>query len=163
MNLNDSLDVDRIDATVRRAFLRRPQKLLLQPGVRLYRWTNEPVLGTSRISPWWSFVDATRLPNGELAEGLRVAEERARRIDRTHREFDRSRAAISDEFRNTMSHLIVGRLTTAAWGLAGQASGQPEFAKARQDMQNVVLIGGAHQIWIPNLTAAHLQQVHTPP
>ena len=47
------------------------------------------------ISPWWSFVEARTLPSGKFVEGFRVAEERARRLGKSHREFARSRAAIS--------------------------------------------------------------------
>jgi len=46
------------------------------------------------------------------------------------------------------------QLMKDAWGVAGQASGQPEFAKEQADLQHVFLIGGAWQVWIPNLTAA---------
>lgn len=162
MPLNDNLDANRIDHTIRRAFLRQPEKILLAPPLRLYRWSNRPLLGPHGISPWWSFVEPIRLPSGAFAEGFRVAEERARRLGKTHREFARARAAISDEFRNTMTNLIVVQLATQAWGLAGQASGQPEFAKDRADLQNVFLIGGAWQVWIPNLTARDITEVPGP-
>jgi len=155
--LNDNLDPDRIDATVRRAFLRRPEKLLLRSSKRLYRWSNRPLLGANGIAPWWSFVDSMRLPSGMIVDGFRVSEERAQRIGRTHRDFARARAAISGEFGNTMTNLFVVQLTKDVWGLAGQASGQPEFAKERTDLQNVFLIGGAHQVWVPNLTATDVQ------
>jgi hypothetical protein len=166
--LNENLDVDRIDVTVRRAFLRRPEKLLLKPPIRLYRWANgplprpdgnRPLPGRLGISPWWSFVESTRLPGGALADGFRVSEERARRIGRTHREFARARAAISGQFDNTMTDLIVVQLVREAWGLGGQASGQPEFAKERADLQHVFLIGGAYQLWIPNLTTTDVQAI----
>jgi hypothetical protein len=158
--LNESLDPDRIDAMVRRAFLRRPEKVLLKSSRRLYRWSNRPLLGANGIAPWWSFVDSMRLPSGMVVDGFRVSEERAQRIGRTHREFARARVAISGEFRNTMTNLIVVQLTKDVWALAGQASGQPEFAKERVDLQHVFLIGGAHQVWVPNLTRA---EVHALP
>ena len=156
MALNESLDPDRIDGTVRRAFLRRPEKVLLKSPKRLYRWSNRPLFEEDRISPWWSFVDSMTLPSGMVVDGFRVSEERAQRINRTHREFARTRAAISGEFRNTMTNLIVVQLTKDVWGLAGQASGQPEFAKEQVDLQHVFLIGGAYQVWIPNLTRADM-------
>jgi hypothetical protein len=159
--LNENLDADRVPDTVRRAFLRRPEKVLLKPPARLYRWTSRPLVGGQGISPWWSFVESRRLPTGAVAEGFRVAEERARRLGKTHREFARSRAAISDQFGNTMTHLIVVQLTTEAWALAGQASGQPEFANERADLQHVFLIGGAHQVWLPNLTPRDVQEIPT--
>ena len=118
--LNDNLDVNRLDDTVRRAFLRAPEKVLLKPSIRLYKWSNRPLVGEHGISPWWSFVESIRLPGGAITEGFRVSEERARRIGRTHREFARSRAAISEQFGNTMTRLIVVTLTGEAWALAGQ-------------------------------------------
>jgi hypothetical protein len=159
MALNDTLDLDRLDATVRRAFLGRPEKILLKRAVRLYKWTNRSLAGQHGISPWWSFVDSTRLPSGTLAEGFRVAEERAQRLGRSHREFARTRAAISEQFDNAMTNLLMVRLNTDAWGLAGQASGQPEFAQKRADLQHVFLIGGAYQVWIPNLSARDVQEI----
>jgi len=157
--LNEGLDFDRADHEVRRAFLRQPEKMLIAPPARLYRWTNRPLVGPKGISPWWSFVESRMLPSGAVVDGFRISEERARRLGRTHREFARSRAAISDEFRNTMAELLLVQLTTEVWGFAGQASGQPEFARERTDRQNVFLIGGAHQLWIPNLTPIHIKVV----
>jgi len=157
--LNENLDPDRIDATVRRAFLRRPEKVLLNASTQLCRWSSQPLVDGKGISPWWSFVESTRLPSGMIVDGLRVSQERAQRIGKTDREFARTRAAISGQFRNTMTHLIVVRLVRDVWGLAGQASGQPEFAKQRVDLQHVFLIGGAHQVWIPNLTIADVPTV----
>ena len=37
--LNENLDIDRLDGTVRQAFLGHPERLLLKPHVRLYKWT----------------------------------------------------------------------------------------------------------------------------
>jgi hypothetical protein len=110
---------------VRRAFIRRPEEVLLKPPVRLYKWTNRPLLGAHGVSPWWSFVEARRLPSGATVDGFRVAEERARRLGKTHREFARSRAAISDQFGNTMTHLLVVQLTTEAWAFADMSAGNP--------------------------------------
>ncbi len=158
MTLNETLDVDRVDATVRRAFLGRPEKILVKSGVRLYKWSNRPLVSAGRISPWWSFVESHPLPSGRLAEGFRMAEARARRLGRSHRTFDRSRAAISDAFGNTMTDLLVVALLTDAWALAGQASGQPEFSPEHADLQHVFLIGGAYQVWIPGLAPPHVRQ-----
>jgi hypothetical protein len=91
-------------------------------------------------------------------DGFRVTEERARRLGKTHRELSRTRVAISEEFGNTMGQLVVVELTTEVWALAGQASGQPEFANARTDLQNVFLIGGAQQLFVPNLTHSHFYE-----
>jgi len=85
-------------------------------------------------------------------EGFSVAEERARRLQKTHRDYVRARVALSGEFGNAMAMLLMVVLVVPVWGFAGQASGQPEFAKKFRDLQHIYLIGGAYQLWIPNLT-----------
>lgn len=159
MTLNESLRFDDADASVKRAFLRAPDKVRIAARTKLYKWTSQPHLVADkdgRITPWWSFVESTQLPSGATAEGFRVAEERARRIGRTHREFGRARAAISDRFDNSMSDLLVVVLNEAVWGFAGPASGQPQFKDDQADLRHVFLIGGAWQVWIPNLTPRHV-------
>ena len=159
MTLNENLRFEDVDPTVKRAFLRTPDRVLVAPGVRLYKWTNRPLTDGSRITPWWSFVESTRLPSGMLAEGFRVSEERAARLGKSHRNFARARAAISDQFGNTMAHLLLVQITQPVWGFAGQASGQREFADDRPELQHVFLIGGAHQVWLPNLEPRHVTQI----
>ena len=156
MTLNESLRFRDVDPIVKRAFLRAPEKIQLYASVQLYKWTNRPLLGRQGISPWWSFVESTRLPNGTIAEGFRVSEERAARLGRMHRDYAKVRAAISGEFHNSMTDLLVIRLNEPVWGFAGQAAGQPEFAKDHVGLQHVFLIGGAWQVWIPNLTERHV-------
>jgi hypothetical protein len=159
MILNEDLRFADIDASVKRAFLRVPEKIFLAPHVRLYKWTNRALSDGVRITPWWSFVESTRFPSGGIADGFRVSEERARRLGRSHREFARSRAAISDQFANTMVNLLVIQLSLPVWGFAGQASAQREFADDRADLGHVFLIGGAHQVWVPGLTLGHVAAV----
>ena len=156
MLLNETCRFEAAAPTVKRAFLRTPEKIQLHARTQLYKWTNRPLLGNRGITPWWSFVESTRLPSGALAEGFRVAEERAARLGKPHREFARARAAISDQFDNSMSDLLVVTLHEAVWGFAGQASGQPEFRDDQVELRHVILIGGAWQVWIPNLTSRHV-------
>ena len=40
MILNEGLRFESVDATVKRAFLRPPEKLLLETRSRLYKWTD---------------------------------------------------------------------------------------------------------------------------
>jgi hypothetical protein len=159
MILNEGLRWDTVDATVKRAFLRPAERLLLSPRTHLYKWTDGPLNQAGRISPWWSFVETTQLPSGVMADGFRVSEERATRIGRTHREFARSRAAISGQFNNRLSNLLVIELSVPVWGFAGQASGQPEFARHQPELANVFLIGGAYQVWVPGLTPVHVKSI----
>lgn len=159
MILNEGLRFESADATVKRAFLRPPEKLLLAARAQLYRWTDSPLNQGGRISPWWSFVETTQLPSGVVADGFRVSQERAKRIGRTDREFARARAAISAQFNNRLSKLLVIELCESVWGFAGQASGQPEFARDQPELANVFLIGGAYQVWVPSLTPMHVMSI----
>lgn len=156
MILNEELRFADVESSVTRAFLRAHDKILLLPAVELYKWTSHPLLNGSRITPWWSFVQTTRLPSGMVAEGCRASEERAARLGKSHREFSRARAAVSDQFRNSMKNLLVININVQIWGFAGLASGQREFADDQPDLKHVYLIGGAHQVWVPNLTPRHV-------
>ena len=122
MILNEELHVADLDPTVKRAFLRVPDKILLAPSVQLYKWTSRPLFGGSGITPWWSFVQTTRLPSGMVADGFRVSEERAARLGKSHREFARARAAVSEQFGNTMKNLLVIQINVQVWAFAGQAA-----------------------------------------
>jgi len=159
MILNEGLRFETVDAAVKRAFLRPPEKLLLSTRTHLYKWTDSPLNKGGHISPWWSFVETTQLPSGVVADGFRTSEERAQRIGRTHRDFARSRAAISGQFDNRLSNLLVIELSVPVWGFAGQASGQPEFARDQPELANVFLIGGAYQLWIPGPTLTHVKSI----
>jgi hypothetical protein len=158
MAVNDALRFEDADQRVKRAFLREPERILLQPHAQLYRWTNRAVV-EGRAPAWWSFVTSTRLPSGAVAEGFRVSEERAVRLSRPHREFARARAAISEQFDNSMRELLIVRLNAPVWAFVGQASGQPEFGDKRPEFDNVFLIGGAYQVWVPNLERQHVTVV----
>jgi hypothetical protein len=159
MVLNDSLNFENVDPTVRKAFLRAPDKLLIRPGVRLYKWTDRSLIDGPRITPWWSFVESTRLPSGLMADGFRVTEERAARLGKSRRDFARKRSAISAQFGNSMTRLLIIQINQPVWGFAGQASGQPEFAADRPEFRHVFPIGGACQVWVPNLTPIHVTAV----
>lgn len=156
MALNETFRFEDADAVVKRAFNRPPEKTCIRAGRQLYKWTGWPLEGPNGISPWWSFVESTRLPSGAMAEGFRVSEERARRLGKSHRDYARVRAAISDQFNNSMADLLVVHVNEDVWGLAGLASGQREFKDDQVDRQHVYLIGGAWQVWIPNLTTRHV-------
>jgi hypothetical protein len=158
MILNEGLRFADVDATVKRAFLGVPARILLLPAVRLYKWTSHPLIGGSGITPWWFFVKTTRLPGGMVAEGFRTSEERTARIGESHRDLARARAAISGQFHNTMKDLLVIQMKIQVWAFAGQASGQREFADDHH-LQHVYLIGGAYQVWVPNLTSQDVREL----
>jgi hypothetical protein len=154
-------DVDFADAAqeVKTAFLRHPEKMRLNAGTHLYKFTDRPLVPGRPVTPWWFPVEQVRLPSGAIAEGFRTSEERARRIHRSHREYARARAAISERFGNSMTNLLIVALKVPVWGFAGIAGGQPQFPEEQVDAQNVILIGGAHQLWIPGLGYSDVRQV----
>ena len=96
-----------------------------------------------------------------VADGFRTSEERAARLGKSHREFARARAAVSEQFGNTMKNLLVIQINVQVWAFAGQASGQREFADDQVDLKHVYLIGGAHQVWVPNLEPYHVTSMPT--
>ena len=117
------------------------------------------MLGPNGITPWWSFVEQTRLPSGIVADGLRRSEELANRLGSSARNYQRVRAAVSDNFKNSMRHLLIVELINDVCGFVGKVMGQPEFADTK--LNHVYLIGGSCQLWIPNLTLSHVRQVST--
>lgn len=160
--LNANLTFDLATATqpdLRRAFLghKAETKERLLPGSKLYKWTQHPLVGPKGITPWWSFLEDRTLANGSRVEGLAKLQEYAQRLSATDSRYHRTRLAVTKQW-NQMNRPLVIQLLKPVWGFAGKASGQLED----QTVSNVYLIGGAYQIWIPNLTLAHLQQVHFP-
>jgi len=151
MDLNSDIDLTAIPVDVRRAFLWTPEKISLPKHTRLYRWAGHPLQIGRLVSPWWCLVHSMRLPSGELFEGFWVSARRAKRLNRPLRDYARVRTAISHDFKNPMTHLVVVKLNVPVIGLAGKASGQPEFEKELVDLQHVYQIGGGHQLWIPSL------------
>jgi hypothetical protein len=157
MILNESFSFSIAPLDDRRAFLREPERVLLRASTRLYKWTSYPLVGAKGITPWWSFVIQTRLPSGFVAEGFRGSETQARRLGVPHREYQRVRGAVSEKFNNKMQDLLLIQLNIDAYGFAGPTSGQQQFKDPA--LANVYLIGGKGQVYIPNLTGAHVHPI----
>jgi len=157
MALNETIVFSSAPADVRSAFIGTPEKVLLRRGTKLYKWTDYPLHGARGVTPWWSYVEQTRLPGGFVAEGFRASETRARRLGVTHRQYQRVRSAVSEKFPNDLQNLLLIELLSDAWGFAGRTSGQPEFKDP--SLANVFLIGGKGQLWIPNLTLAYVREI----
>jgi len=154
---NDSVDFAREASDQdQRAFLAPPKRILLRDKTQIYRWADFREGKDGKVSPWWSFVESKRLPDGEVFDGFRVREERARRIGKTHREYARARLALSEKFKNNMTFLFLARLKVSVWGFYGKVKAQPEFQA--EAAKHILFIGGSYQLWIPKLTYSdHLQ------
>jgi hypothetical protein len=157
MPLNADFDFEK-EATpsVRRAFQRgKPEsKILLNPGTLLYKWTESPLVNAGHITPWWFFVHPHGFPGGGKASGFIQAEARARRLGVDHRTFDRTRAAVTQQW-NSMSNLLLAELTEEVYGFAGKCLGQP----TDNNIENVYFIGGEYQVWIPNLSLQFIREI----
>ncbi len=157
MILNESLKFETAaDATVKRAFIGgKPEaKVRIESGTKLYKWTSHGLLTAKGISPWWSFVESRALPCGNRTAGFRAMEERAKRLGQPPRDFARVRFAVTRQW-NEMSRLLLIHLTADVYGFVGKTFGQLED----QNVDNVFLIGGDYQLWIPGLTTAHVHEI----
>jgi|SRR5580698_1845689 hypothetical protein len=157
MILNEDLALSSMPGSARSAFIGTPDKVLLKRGTKLYKWTDHDLLGPWGVTPWWSYVEQTRLPSGIVAEGFRTSETRASRLGVTHRQYQKVRSAVSENFNNHLANLLLIDLQEDVWGFAGRTSGQPEFKDPA--LANVFLIGGKGQLWVPNLTDRHIRQI----
>ena len=136
-------------------FFNMPQtwiRLLETCGRKFLILGQDEVLATNR-----SYVKQTRLPSGFVADGFRTSEIMAGRLGVTHRQYQRVRSAVSENFNNNLQNLLLIELLDNVWGFAGTTSGQPEFKDPA--LANVFLIGGKGQLWIPNLMAAHVRRI----
>lgn len=144
--LNQDIDLATQPALVRHAFLGTPRRTLLVAGHKLFKFSHDPLFKPDGgVSPWWSSVEP--LEDGD--PGLEQTLARAARLGVPAADFARARSAVTRQW-NKMSGLLLVRLLTPVFGLAGRCASQrydegSEFA-------NVMWIGGAWQLYIPNLT-----------
>ncbi len=152
--LNSELDFNTAPDHVRRAFLHlRPQKRLLFPHHKLYKFTEHPLFQSDgSVTEWWFSVK----PVAAADPGLDGTLERARRLDVRADQFARARAAVTRQW-NRMNHLLRVRLRCPVYGFVGRCAAQP--IDERDGFQNVLLIGGAYQFWIPNLTRQNIELI----
>ena len=121
-------------------------------GHQLYKFTQHSLSYKGRITPWWSSVNLV-IPGDT---GLKLLLERSERLGVKPAEFARARNAVTNQW-NSMSGLLIGRLIVPAYGFVGRVATQ----RMDEDpaYKNVKFIGGAIQIWIPNLTDSHIRKV----
>lgn len=152
MDLNEKLRFADIPADHQAAFLKnKAEKRRFEPGTLLYKFTGRPLVDErGRVSPWWSGVR----PLNKDDPGRDGAIERSARLGVAPRNFARARSAVTFQW-NTLRGLIEVRLKKRAWGFVGRCSSQRY--DERPEFSNVVWIGGAWQIYLPNLTEAEVE------
>ena len=148
--LNNELGFCEVAPNVLDAFLGRNALVrLLFAGTKLYKHTDQPLLrpdGT--FSPWWALAE----PNNPDDPGLAGEVERAEGLGASTADFARARFAVTKQW-NSMSNLMLVELLVPAYCLYGRCAAQRVDASEGK----VVFIGGGCQIWIPNLTIAHVR------
>jgi len=136
------------DPRIAATFVSRPQKILLQAGHQVYKFTEFSLYGPNGVTPWWSSV--TPVLPGDT--GLRGLQEGAERLGVEASEFARVRNAVSLGWSNSMSQLLRAHLTVRVYAFAGPAAGQ--HVDSPVGSPKVLFIGGAIQLYIPQLKAA---------
>jgi hypothetical protein len=152
--LNESFDSHNVPNDVRATFIGGQfERRLLLANHEFYKFTQHPLVPPNgRVTPWWSSVTPLDPDDPGLAGTL----ERAARLGVSGADFSRARSAVTKQW-NSMSGLLIARLIVPAYGFVGRCSHQrydddPAFA-------NVLWIGGAWQVWIPNLSSATMVKV----
>jgi hypothetical protein len=158
MPLNDKYDfAKQTPAGHQAAFTKRfgVHRALLKPGTELYKRTEYNLVHRGEITPWWNFLHATTvtLSDGRpfSVSGFDVAQARARLLGVSDKAFAQARSAVTQQW-NQLTNVLRTRLLVEAYGWFGQNSGMPLDETAPNPRQ-VMLIGGAYQIYIPNLLA----------
>jgi len=151
-------DIERpTNPTVLKSFRNQSmRKILLDAGHELYKFTSHPLLGSPKgITPYWFSLSPL-----EGDRGLAGLMHDAETVHTEAKDFARARAAVAPQWGNSMSNLLRARLMTSAYAFVGQAAGQPceDDPPSAQPMARVFLIGGAMQLWIPNLTTASIME-----
>jgi len=132
----------------------RAEKVILEAGRELYKFSSYPMKSADgRITPWWASVQP--LEGGD--PGLKGLLERSGRSGVDPRDFARARSAVSKDW-NGLADMIRAALQQPVWAWKGRCAHQ-RMDNTRPDMANVVFIGGAWQVFIPNLTIAHIREI----
>lgn len=160
---NHGLSFHELPEGVQSAFLGTPEKRPLPAGFQLYKFTERsPFDGPAGgfVSPWWSSVE----PLGPSDPGFEGMLRRATASRSDPEEYARARAAVKLDW-NDMSMLVRIRLLLPAFGFVGRCrhqrlSDEIDAASGRLRHENVYLIGGAWQIYLPNLTTSDVAADH---
>jgi hypothetical protein len=122
------------------------RKRLLPTGHELDKFTDYSLFNPDgAVTPWWFSVEPLEARDPGLEETL----DRAQRLGVLPSELMQARGAVTRQW-NSMKGFLRVRLLVPVFGFAGRCASQrydesPAFA-------NVAFIGGAWQLYIPNLT-----------
>ncbi len=146
MILNEDLSFEKLPEDWQRTFRgRRAEKRLLGANHLLFKFTEHGLFKTDgTVTPFWSSI----VPITPADPGLAGMQARAAALNCGPAVAARARSAVSRQW-NGMTNLLEARLLVEAYAFVGQCSGQ----RINDDDQsaNVVFIGGAWQLLVPNL------------
>jgi hypothetical protein len=120
------------------------RKQLLPPGTQLRKRVSDGG-GFNRESAYWT-----------LEEDWKLHIEQRRAPGVTKDAAAKARLAVSDDFQPNLNRQLYARLLQAVWAFRGPAKWQP----LQQSDPKAVLIGGAPQVVIPNLTSKQIVVLH---
>ncbi|MEL6330658.1 MAG: hypothetical protein AAFR38_13460 [Planctomycetota bacterium] len=139
---------------VRSTFIRgRCEPVLLRTGHQLFKYSQHGLVNPKdgSITPWWSSVRPIHPDDTGLAEH----ERRAEGAGHSGADLARARSAV-DKAWNEMTGMLRIALKVDAWAIAGRCSHQ-KYDSRNPSLDNVVWIGGAYQLWLPNLRREHVR------
>lgn len=145
--LNSQLEFASLPSEHQDAFIgHAATKVCFLPGLEFYKFTDRGLFGAAGFaSPWWFGVRP--LVPGDI--GLDELFRRAGMRSVDPRDFARATAAVTKEW-NAMTSLTLIRLLRPAYGLVGRCRHQQYNTEPQ--LANVAWIGGAWQVYLPNLT-----------
>jgi hypothetical protein len=148
MILNNTIRFEMAPENVRKAFRRQQAtKKLLHSGHGLYKFTAYPLFRPDgSVTPFWFSV----IPITPGDTGLAGLQQRSVVLTSEESTTARARGAVTRQW-NPMTGLLRARLLAPVYGFIGQCSGQP--IDEAPWLSNIFFIGGAWQLWIPNLGA----------
>jgi hypothetical protein len=131
----------------------KAQKMLLHANHLLYKYTAYPLIKPDgSVTEFWSSVEPI-VPNDP---GLKGHEQRAAILNNAPSNLARARSAVTQQW-NPMTNLLKAKLLFPVYAFVGQCSGQVIDEDAKHS--NTFFIGGAWQLWIPNLNATLIRKV----
>lgn len=145
----------------------RYERTLLRPGHELYKYTQYgTVNGKGAVTPWWSSVE----PIAAGDPGLTAFQRRAG-LTGSEKELARARSAVSHGW-NEMTRFVKIAVQIEVYGFAGRCAGMPKWDAATApdsslpagytsagELQNVILIGGHYQLYLPNLLPSDIRVI----
>jgi hypothetical protein len=172
--LNESLTFDQLTNAERDSFAPNPKPMHIRLPIdtQLYKWTQYGLFDprNGKASSFWSLW-AAREEGSMKVPGFSELRKRYRNLDGgvgRPQEFMRVRSAVTDYW-NEMTSITKAQLRVPVWGYLGVCGPKPptrhdetlhemtpQQRAAIPPTADVLFIGGAYQVVLPNMTADHI-------